>query len=121
MTDDDTTPQFNETLPTPSAGRAITLDVARYEGFLAASDLTEDERREFLEALWTIIVSFVDLGFGVHPLQQVGLDVACGQNPLKPDLAESVAANVVGSFSSMTQDDATQEARAGRNPKEAGR
>ncbi|MBB4305130.1 hypothetical protein GGD81_004198 [Rhodobium orientis] len=54
----------------------LALDVALYEHMLADSDLTEDQKREFLETLWSIIVGFVDLGFGIDP---VGL--ACGQNP----------------------------------------
>ena len=32
--------------------------------------MTVAEKREFLEALWSIIVAFVDLGFGIHPVQQ---------------------------------------------------
>jgi len=33
------------------------------------------QKAEFLEAMWSIIVSFVELGFGVLPLQEV-----CGEN-----------------------------------------
>jgi hypothetical protein len=50
---------------------ALTLDVARYEAMLADPALSEAERKAFLEALWEIIVGFVDLGFQIHPLQQV--------------------------------------------------
>jgi hypothetical protein len=50
---------------------ALTLDVARYEAMLTDSDMSEAERRAFLEALWEIVVGFVDLGFNKHPLQQV--------------------------------------------------
>jgi hypothetical protein len=50
---------------------ALTLDVARYEAMLADPALSEAERTAFLEALWEIIVVFVDLGFDIHPLQQV--------------------------------------------------
>jgi len=58
-------------LRTGQASRpALTLDVSLYEEYLADSDLTADQRREFLEALWTIVVSFVELGFGIHPVQQ---------------------------------------------------
>jgi len=60
----------------PTSRPVLTLDVALYEHMLADSDLTEDQKREFLETLWSIIVGFVDLGFGIDP---VGL--ACGQNP----------------------------------------
>jgi hypothetical protein len=50
---------------------ALTLDVARYEAMLADPALSEAERAAFLEVLWEIIVGFVDLGFHIHPLQQV--------------------------------------------------
>lgn len=53
----------------------LTIDYALYEDYLENSDLSEREKQEFLDALWSIIVNFVDLGFGVHPLQQ-----ACEQN-----------------------------------------
>ncbi|MCW2308829.1 hypothetical protein [Rhodobium gokarnense] len=76
---DDRGPMPDETTSEPSAPTSrpvLTLDVALYEHMLADSDLTEDQKREFLETLWSIIVGFVDLGFGIDP---VGL--ACGQNP----------------------------------------
>jgi hypothetical protein len=50
---------------------ALTLDVARYEAMLADPALSEAERTALLEALWEIMVGFVDLGFHIHPLQQV--------------------------------------------------
>lgn len=53
----------------------VTFDAARYEHFLEEMDLTDEQKRALLEALWSIIVGFVDLGFGVHPVQQ-----SCGQN-----------------------------------------
>ena len=56
------------------APRTLTLDVDRYQKYLDDADLSEAQKQEVLEALWSIIVSFVDLGFGVHPVQH-----ACGQ------------------------------------------
>lgn len=58
---------------------ALSIDWARYEKMLEGSDLSEVQKREFLQALWNIIVAFVDLGFGIHPLQQV-----CEQNGKSP-------------------------------------
>ena len=55
----------------------ITLDYERYAHFLEDEDLTEEQKHEFIETLWNIIVEFVSLGFGVHPLQQAS--TACGQ------------------------------------------
>ena len=45
----------------------LTLDVALYEGYLADRDLDAAQKRALLEALWSIIVGFVDLGFAVEP------------------------------------------------------
>ena len=54
-----------------SAARpALTLDVALYERYLEDSDLTDDQKHAFLETLWSVIVTFVDLGFGIEPVQQ---------------------------------------------------
>lgn len=49
---------------------ALTIDYALYERYLDDCDLTDGQKREFLDNLWNFIVCFVDLGFGVHPLQQ---------------------------------------------------
>lgn len=56
-------------LPVPQKPPVLTLDVSLYEDFFENSDLTDQQKREFLEALWSIIVGFVDLGFGIHPVQ----------------------------------------------------
>jgi len=54
-----------------SAKPTMTVDVERYQAYLDGSNMSETEKEEFLQALWQIIVSFVELGFGVHPLQEV--------------------------------------------------
>jgi hypothetical protein len=55
-----------------------------------------EERRAFLETLWSIIVSFVDLGFGVHPLQMLP-----DQSQFMSELASSIR-KVIHSESSQT-------------------
>jgi hypothetical protein len=54
---------------------SLTIDWELYAEYLEKSDLDDDQKREFIETLWSIVVSFVDLGFGIDPTQQ-----ACGQN-----------------------------------------
>lgn len=54
----------------------LTVDVEKYQAYLDGSGMTEAQKEEFLQAMWSIIVSFVELGFGVHPLQEV-----CGKTP----------------------------------------
>jgi len=58
-----------------SARPRLSVDVERYQAYLDGSNMSQAEKEEFLQALWQIIVSFVDLGFGVHPLQEV-----CGKD-----------------------------------------
>ena len=68
---------------------AITVDYEKYEYFLETADLNDAQKREFIAALWSIIVAFVDLGFGVHPAQQA--EKSCGkhdQNPPKSALTK---------------------------------
>ena len=45
----------------------LRLDYARYEHLLDDPDLNETQKRAFLEALWSLIVGFVDLGFDIQP------------------------------------------------------
>jgi len=49
----------------------VTVDVEKYKELLDDPNLSEAEKESFLQALWSIVVAFVDLGFGVHPLQEV--------------------------------------------------
>ncbi|MEO1151836.1 MAG: hypothetical protein AAFW83_12745 [Pseudomonadota bacterium] len=56
----------------------VSVDVDAYAHFLDGADLTETQKEELLQALWSIIVEFVSLGFGVHPIQQaMGDDPVC--------------------------------------------
>jgi hypothetical protein len=50
---------------------SIKIDYEKYAAFLEDADLSEADKAAFLDALWSIIVSFVDLGFQVHPVQDV--------------------------------------------------
>ena len=54
----------------------VEIDVQKYQHYLDDCDLSEVQKAQFLEALWSIIATFIDLGYGIHPIQEV-----CG----KPD------------------------------------
>jgi len=59
----------------------LEVDVKRYQEYLESSDLTEGQKAEFIKALWTVMVAFVDLGYSVHPPQTGGgeiIDIAAG-------------------------------------------
>ena len=59
---------------------SLQLDVDYYKDLLDAPDLGDAEKEQIITALWQIVVSFVELGFGVHPTQQ-----ACGKGGTKQD------------------------------------
>lgn len=51
-------------------GHVVRIDVEKYQHMLDDSGMSDAQKRETLEALWSLIVVFVDLGFGVHPVQK---------------------------------------------------
>ena len=53
---------------------ALTLDVDLYQHYLDNSDLSPEEKLEFIQTLWNLVTEFVMLGWNVHPAQQ-----SCGQ------------------------------------------
>ena len=85
MKDHKTPPDIGNRTELPT----LTIDWERYGRYLEDSDLSEEDKRAFIEALWSIIVSFVDMGFGINPVQEI-----CGEvEPLKaldPDSASDV-------------------------------
>ena len=85
---------------------ALKLDVERYEKMLNDCDLTEQQRQDFLETIWTIIVGFVDLGFDIHPVQQA-VSEGCGQGL---DLSDFMAENVISSTKGLPQKQFTDAA-----------
>jgi hypothetical protein len=56
----------NDTAPGQTP-RALRFDFEKYRHFVEDESLTEPEARQLLEAIWTIICGFVDLGFGFDP------------------------------------------------------
>lgn len=62
--------------PAPPPRRPVLeFDYREYAHHLSQYDLTEEQKRAHLEALWRILIAFADLGFGIHPAQ-----AACGQD-----------------------------------------
>lgn len=57
--------------PDSPSRAALAFDANEFCHFLEDSDWTESQKLEFIEALWQIVLSFVDLGFDLHPVQQV--------------------------------------------------
>ena len=56
----------------------VTVDCEAYAHFLETSDMSEEQKRQFIQALWSVIYGFASLGFGVHRVQELE-DRPCGQ------------------------------------------
>ncbi|MCG8604368.1 hypothetical protein MJD09_05130 [bacterium] len=69
-------PRENE--PTGS----LAFDAAKYRRHVEDFDLTEEQKIELLQALWSIMKAFVDLGFGVDSIQRFIPELAA--NPSEP-------------------------------------
>lgn len=59
----------------------LEIDLDHYQRYLDDPALAPKQKEEIASALWTIITAFVELGFGVHPVQQ-----ACGKPKTALDL-----------------------------------
>ena len=55
----------------------ITFDYSLYDHYFEDAELTEDQKRVFLETMWNLIVELMSLGFDIHPVQQV--QNTCGE------------------------------------------
>lgn len=44
----------------------VEIDIDRYTHYLDDTDMSEDDKRVFLETLGQILIQFVDLGFDIH-------------------------------------------------------
>ncbi len=72
--------EINQTKP-PS----VAFNAAPYMRYLEDSDLPDADKQALLEALWRVVSGFVELGFGVHPVQQAQAEAgayaaSCGQS-----------------------------------------
>lgn len=55
--------------------RSLQIDVAKYQAMIDDPALSDIEKRQFVEALGTILSAFVDLGFELHESQ-----IICGKD-----------------------------------------
>ena len=58
-----------------TAKRMIKVDVELYQSYLDGTNLTAGQKEQFLQDMWLVMMSFVELGFEVHPVQEV-----CGKD-----------------------------------------
>lgn len=103
----DLLPELNEVLSSEHGKpvrRSLELDVAYYQELFDDPSLSDAEKEQIITALWTIIVAFVELGFGVHPAQ-----LACGQDGTNQDQSSNFNADSVD-WESLTNIDTRKDA-----------
>lgn len=49
----------------------LRFDPEEYRKYVEDENLTVEQAEELLGAIWLIMTSFVDMGFGIHPVQHV--------------------------------------------------
>jgi len=69
---------------------ALELDMSLYQDILDDPSILDDQKQELIETLWAIAVACVDMGLGLHPLQQ-----ACGQFEVYNEVPNMVPTDVV--------------------------
>lgn len=88
-----------------AARRIIKVDVERYQAYLDGTSMTDQQKRDFLQAMWLVMISFVELGFEVHPIQH-----ACGKNTATSKECTTREFDTVG-LSKPQEDEREQEPR----------
>ena len=70
----------------------FTIDLKPYQDMIDDDDLTEDQKAELVEALWSFFMVYIDLGYRVHPLQEV-----CGKTDIGQEFRDNQGCPVVKS------------------------
>lgn len=103
----------------------VEVDYALYEGMLDDPAMSKADKRLLIDTLWGVVTSFVELGFGVHPVQQAqearDMQPASQTEPMLKDasLAECgkgqnvLAIEEPDSVSSQDKDNAPKTAEGG--------
>ncbi|NRA88385.1 MAG: hypothetical protein HRU28_13560 [Rhizobiales bacterium] len=77
---------------TPVTFPILEIDYKLFDKELKKAKLTDTQKQEYLQIVWSFVVSCVDMGFGIHPAQQ-----ACEQKLVSVKFLPSSFKNVVGS------------------------
>lgn len=62
-----------------TSNRASQEDLREYLAFLDDTNLSEAQKIELLQTLWSMMSAFVDLAFGMDPVQQALTSIAATQ------------------------------------------
>lgn len=82
----------NKTPDIPDGTRpTLKLDVEKYQHMLDMPDVDDVQRKELIEALWLLVVSFMDAGFDVRTAEN------CGEAPLPANSCSKIGNDKVSS------------------------
>ena len=71
-------------------------DYRKYLTYLEGTDLTEAQKAELIHSVWTVMESFADRAFGLHPVQQAKTqDTKCNSKMKKNCVRSGNNSNVV--------------------------
>ncbi len=88
----------------------MPLDISKYTRFVEGFDLSGKQKRELIQAVWQIMESFVDRGWGIHPLQQgsgKAIDKDCLGRPSSIESQDSNSKTFIGKSVSPTLESKT--------------
>lgn len=84
------------------------FDLEKYMALIDEPGLSEAQKIEMIEALWPIIIGFVDLGFGTASIHSVAFEKACGKR--------KTSLEAIGSKDSNETDQVNNEMEARPDP-----
>lgn len=64
-----------------SKGSLIKVDYERYAHFLEGIDASDEDKRAFVQTVWSIVFSIASLGFETHPVQII--KKICGKSAFR--------------------------------------
>lgn len=82
----------------PTRARTVEIDLQAFVPMLNDVEASDEQKLDLLSELWTIMVMFAEMGFGLHPAQQaVAASEACGKLPNTNDPSPESGKDVVHS------------------------
>ena len=92
-----------------STASRLAFDKEKYLPELEGTDLTEEQKIEMLQALWSIMEAFVDLGFGVNSIHQFFSERAAESSESGTDRVESGNGKCRGNFEDAADSSGAKE------------